>query len=646
MLIKNLLLILLAYICVSCVGTVQETATPKTVLKEQVGEKINFGGVVSVKGIADDKAEVFFYPAQGGSGKYDYIFYFGDVAVPYTVPSEILKADYRGQLKYTVTGLNIAQAYVVKVEARDQISKAKDTNDAILPMTTFTNDVADFMGITSVSNPQGIDGLDSIKVRWAHAFVDFANVTGTAGADPKSYEIVAVNADLLTPADMDNTAKTEAQGRYVKVVDYNASITEVIMRGLPSNKKFYVRVRAIHKDSIDNFVTLRLRSELNTNYLEISTLSSGSPQFDTNSVVVSRNSGVSVTSSLIVNWGSALGVFDHFRIYYGDLSTSVNSSVITDGCVAGTPVLGVYCKKVESNLNSAIIANLNGLTTYQVMVVVCQNSACSAGQRVVADIKTGSTTPTLGGFTGIGSISLASNVNELGKLILNYSPPDFSLGYFDGFIIAFNRDKSLLVYDEITEVPYTGNLVVQPYNYALDSKIIIENISYSDGMQSCFNIYPFVYDGALLKVSYNQNKWLCEIPVIKAPTKSQFPGINQGFTSNASFTVRWPIITKGIYTEFEIYWRKTAGGFDFDEAKTETSAGNFTNYGKAISPGHTTQFTLGNIANGNYRVGVLSRYVNPQTINDGNPDNDIYRSEYNTGIFTCPVINGQSNSCF
>jgi hypothetical protein len=628
----------------SCVGTVQDTATPKTILKSEDATKVSFAGVTEAHAIADDKIEVFFYPATGGTGKFDYIISVGDIPVPFTVPSDVLSADYRGLLKYTVTNLDPAQAYVIKVEAKEQESSTKQTNDTTTMASTFPNDVANFVGVASVSNPQGIDGLDSIKIRWAHAAYDFSNYT--APSNPASYEIVVLRADLLNPSNFDDLAKGEAQGRYLKIVDYNTDTNEITMRGLPSDKKYYVRMRALHIASVNNYSIPRLRSEQNTNYLEISTLSANSPQFDTNSVSVTKNPGPAVTTSLNVAWGAVVGVFDHFRIYYGDTNASVNSGAIADSCIAGNPVGGVYCKKIDATFRSALIANLTALTTYQVMVVICQDIYCTSGKRVVSSIKTGTTTPILAGFNGVTSVSVARNVNEIGKLVLNFTPPDFTLGYFDGFIIGYKKDKTATAYDKISETIYTGPVTLDSFNYAIDSMITVNNISYTDGQNNCFNIYPFVYGPNLDKNEYNADKWVCVIPTISAPSKTDFPGISQAGTNPGAIFMTWAAPGNGVFTQYEVFWKKTAGAFSFNTAIAETSAGNFTNYGRSLAADYVTdqtiQFQLSNLPYTTYKVGVLTYYLNPLTINDDDPTNDVYRSENNDAVFTC-VVNAISN---
>jgi hypothetical protein len=638
----------------SCVGTVQDTDIPKTVIQTKQGSSFTFAGVSEAYGISQDKIEVFFYPATGGNGKFDYIIFVGDLPIPYSVPSDVLIPDYLGRLKFTVTGLEQAQAYVIKVEARDQTTQVKLTNDETTMASTFSNQVADFSGISSVSNPQGVDGLDSIKVRWAHAYYNYADLTNTTPTDPVSYEITALNSDLLKPNSFHDRTKGEADGRYVKLFDYNQNQSDVTLRGLPSGKKYYVRVRAIHRNSFDDVSNDRLRGEKNTNYLEISTLSSSTPEFNTNSVLVTKNSGIAVTSSLIVSWGTVNGVFDHFRLYYQDVTPGIvtnppsfSEANIASTCISGTIVGGFLCKKVDSNSLSATIANLNALSTYRVYLVVCQDIQCT--NKLISLPKTGTTTPTLGGFTGIKSISTARNVNEVGKLTLNYSVPDFTLGYFDGFVIAFKTDVNFVANpDLITEDTYTGTITYDSFNYVYDNSITVNNVSYFDGITKCFNISPFVYNANQTKTWYNNEKWSCVVPTILAPNKDEFTGFRSGTPSIGTVSnpgnifFRWTKPSSGVFTKYEIIYKKVSSvseSFNFSTAISEINSGGTTNYKRLFLSDYLEEYTLPNLVPGTYKIGILTYYLNPL-----DATNSVYRSEYNDRFLTCE-INAVGGTC-
>lgn len=617
-------------------GTVQEAATPKTEIVADPRSAIEFSGVYQATAISQDKIELLFYPATGGSGKYNYIMYIGDSPIPLTVPSEVLLPDYRGLLKYTVRGLDTGKTYFIKIEAEDQLTGGKDSNTAFLQTTTFLNLVADFNGIASVSNTAGVDGLDSIKVRWPHATVDVGSVGGST-TDPASYEIVAVDSNLLTPGDMDDTSRGPTDGRFIKNIIYNSQINETIVRGLKPDTKYYVRVRTIHKSSIDDPNNPRLRGELNTNYLTIKTLSAdlSSISFNASGLQVSRNEGSAQSSSLVLSWPTASGVFDHFRIYYsqnmGDLA-----SIDTSEC----PLSSSYgCKKYPPSATGAIIANLEANKDYFFKLLVCQFEDCTT--YIMGDVKQGSTKPLLAAFPGVSSIRSAANVNEIGKVFLSFPLPDFGEGDFDGYHVAFRPNES--IEPEIISLPsYTGVLEVEPFDYRVATEITITGVNYSEETSYCFSVYPFVYDSEEPSgyKSYENGVWMCATSEVIKPDMVQFPGLTAAETQGYDILVTWGAPTIGIFDLYEVYLRKTDATFSYSAARTQLANGNTTNYSTTLVSGSQSTYRFTNMAPGKYRVGVLTyfAYIPPT----GDPL--IYRSEDNTGIFTC-TVSGTDGAC-
>ena len=96
---------MLSIILTACVGTVEDGEEKKTDTSISKNTDVVFIGIEEAHGIADDKIEVFFPAAQGGSGQYDYYIYYGGGDVPIVVPSDVLTPDYRGLLKYTLDKL-------------------------------------------------------------------------------------------------------------------------------------------------------------------------------------------------------------------------------------------------------------------------------------------------------------------------------------------------------------------------------------------------------------------------------------------------------------------------------------------------------------------------------------------------------------
>lgn len=614
-----------------------DAASPKTGIVAAPSSQIFFGGAYQVNPISQDKFEILFYPATGGSGKYNYIIYVGDNPFPETVPSEVLLQDYRGLLKHTVKGLETGKSYYVKVEARDQKDDGKDDNQVVLQATTFLNLVADFSGIALVSNTAGVDGLDSIKVRWPHAYVDVGSVGGST-TDPVSYEITAVDTTLLTPANMDDKEKGPNQGRFTKSVVYSSMVNETILRGLRADTKYYVRVRAIHKSSVDDVNNPRLRGEMNTNYLSIKTLSSdlSSIKFQTGGLQVSRNEGSAQSSSLVLTWPTASGVFDHFRVYYSQNQADL-ASVDTDTCNVA-PEEG--CKKYDPTATGAIIPNLEANKDYYFKLIVCQFESCESF--IPGDIKQGSTKPVLANFPGITSIRSASNINEIGKIFVTFSLPNFNEGNFDGYHIAYRANASQEK-EIISDSAYIGSLTYDDFDYRTATSITITNVDYSLETSYCITVFPFVWDtdepSGYKSYDENMNE-LCTTSKVISADMDQFPGLISAEMIGNDVLVSWDNPLAGIFDLYEVYIRKTSGTFSYSAARTQIAGGNYANYSTVLVDGGLNTYRFVNIPNGTYKVGVLTyfAYIPPE----GDPV--VYRSEDNEGIFTC-VVNGTMADC-
>ncbi|MGK0367649.1 MAG: hypothetical protein ACI9QD_000787 [Thermoproteota archaeon] len=628
----NLILICSLMMLGACVGEIENVEKDKTLTASYNPGGVIFSGIHSLYPISHTKLEVFFNPATGGSEKYNYRINYGNDSL--TVPSEVLTPDYRGLLKYTLGGLAQAQDYIVSIDAIDQDSGGFIETERALTAKTFQNLVASFTGISQVSNLSGVDGLDSVKVRWAHAEKDFGDITGSSLSDPQAYEITIIDSDLLNPSDFDNSSLTQAQGRYFKAIEYDVAVNESVMRGLPSSSRFFARVRAIHNGSINDFNNPGLRSELNTDYLIIETLNAdlSSLNFDTSSLVVTNTTGENAVNSMILSWDEVSGVFDHYRVYYSLSTTSMNASNITTGCSGnGFDVGGIYCKKVNYTLTTTSVANLIQATDYQFLLVVCQTVTCATGERIVSDLETGATIPTLASFSGIDSIQIASTAVDIGSMDLLVTPPNFDTGYFDGYIVGYKAVLTDTVFDKIGEDGYTGGLSLTSYDYTSENKVRVNGISYDGSTQYCFTVYPFIYDSLGGKLESPNGIWKCSVATIEAPTAEEYEGINQSVTDGNKITVIWNTPSSGVYAEYEVFWSNTGVAFNFSDAILDTTVNyTFTNYNRATVPGDQTSYLIEGLPDGTYVIGVLTRYVNGITA--------IERSEFNTQLFSCIVV--------
>lgn len=630
--------------CISCVGTVQDAKQNYSKINDAPVAPIAFAGILNAIPISDSRIEVFFYPASGGSGKYTYDIILGSATSAISIPSDVLKPDFRGMLKYTITGLDRLSTHAIKVEVRDNDTDVQSTSNIIKTVTTFDNLVADFNGISSASNTPGQDGKDSIKVRWTPA--------RTSGGltkkewDPKSYEIVLVDAERLTPNDMDVTSYGPADGRYVFGINHDSSVNEYIVRGLPSEKRFYVRMRAIHEASIDDVYNPRKRSELNTNYVTIATLSADLTDinFQTDAFSVALAPGEQGLNAIVSSWIAAQGVFDHYRLYYSEAGGGVSTGSFPTLCLSplvSPPGETVYCKKVDFRSSSSPITGLKPYTAYEVVLVLCATTDCPSWQRIVAPVRTIITDPNTPTFNGLREIGIAKSLDELGNLYLKYDPPNFTSGYFDGLVLKMRRttngsDAEIEISTGTTPVYYNN------YNFLLDNQITLRGISYLAVEPYCFTLYPFKWNtDGMSRREFPNDIWKCVSPKPEASTAEQFRGLGAGYTEGNIITLMWDSPEIGVFSHYELFWRKQSGQL-FTWGDAIGQAGNnfdYSNYGRVLISPETTTLSLTNFSDGEYFFGMITFFT--YVTENGTV---VLRSETNTAIRKCIVDSTKTES--
>jgi hypothetical protein len=628
----------------SCVGTVEQADLAKTVTEKTEETDVTFQGVQLVKAISQNRIEVFFYPAVAGSGKYIYKIYYGDDLVA-AVPSDILVPDYRGYLMYTLTNLERGRDYFIRVTATDQNNAVEVDRNLVRTARTFNNLVADFSGISAVSNLQGVDGKDSIRIRWSHASV----LAGSAGNElnPRNYELILMDANKGSPSDLDNSLLTESNGRYLRVIDYNPAVYESVVRGLPSGTKFYVRVRAIHKASVDDVTQPTLRSEQNSKYMVISTFGDGAADivFDFEKVVVTSPPGAAALNALEISWPSAVGLFDHYRLFFAedDGMTFIDFASVPDFCSPAAPVNGIWCRKIAYTESFTTIANLLPLTKYNVVLAICLTPGCEKSDPVtgnpnmlLADVKQGETNPQMASFKGLKEVISARRLSEVGRAVLKFDAPDFTQGHFDGLAVAYkqsiNDPSDIPVV--LSDPSYTGPMIVPYFDYRYANEIVIPGVDYADPQTHCFSVYPFNYKDDGSREEYPNDIWHCMMPQVRGPTADDFAGLDSVIVGGSNYLeMFWTLPLQGVYDSYEIIARKTAGTFNFGAALTELGTGtDSVNYRRlTITNPDATTAVMDMLPDGTYRIGIITRYINPLS---GTPVD----SEYNSAIFSCAVV--------
>ncbi len=321
-----------------------------------------------------------------------------------------------------------------------------------------------------------------------------------------------------------------------------------------------------------------------------------------------------------------------------------------------------FCKKINIEETSSIVGDLPPQVEYQGQLLACLNAFCE--DYIALPVQTVKTATALASFTGVASIELAKDINEIGSLSLRYPSINFATGYFDGLAIEFTTEKNDLMafLNGDGDMPQTymieedessdHNLVHDYFDYQEDNRIIIRGLNYVEEKDYCFAVYPFNYDSSQPggKLFYNENPvWQCKKVEVVAPDKVEFAGITFAYTIENDLELGWNPPSKGIYSHFEIFYRKASGSgdlnFDFFQAIQDTTQNfYFDNYQRVVlgsdngvdgngAPLILSAHSISNLADGYYLIGVLTYF------NGG--INNVKRSELNNEIYQC-YISGSS----
>jgi len=658
---------------VSCVGTVEDKNPPTTKSSDSSKIPLAFDGIVEAIAVGHNKVDVFFEPATGGSGDFTYIITYDGIAAPITVPGEVLRPDYRGRLKYTVTGLEIDRLYAFQVQAKDNTTKQLSVNLAIFDAKTFTNKTCDFNGIVSASPLPGSEGLNAIKVTWSLA-VQIGLDLFPDEQDPVQYVITVIDGKELLPNSMNDTNFGPPK-RKIFFADKTARSANVY--GLLPGKPYYVQVRCEHEGYFEFGSNPTYRRETNVNYILVETLSGGQSSLSLNSAnfVVQRADGAAGINTLKAIWESAQGAFNHYRLYYTRneatqsdpgldslinfknlpsysngtcrsicLRTDAETPSETDhtsrtACYNASPDnRWVDCKKLQFDEVETLFSGLEEKVNYDVKLVACQGISCG----VYADSgapKQMSTDPPMATFTGLSTIEPPRDADELGTIYLKFNPPDFNSGILDGLIVAIGQDDGSYIELNASDVTNTTNYVVGYFDYRSAFEIPVNGIDPYDGAANyCFKAYPFIINNDLSLTKLDPSD---QIPVCLAksdstnnyifpPTKEEFPGSFPPSPGSQSVSLTWSHPPKGIYDRYEIFYRNTDGGqtFNLDAAISDWEDNNVMDtYERVVVSRYYTNKTIENLNPcDTYSFGMVTYYIGL--------DGKEYRSESNDSVWS------------
>ncbi len=646
--LKNLLSLLVISLLTSCVGTVEEAGVDGSFTTVVNEINIQFTGVEEVVGISDSRIEVFFRPAQGESGKYNYKINLGGGLVPVSVPTEVLATtDYRGYLKYTLKDLNPGYLYKISIDVQDQESKLTYKTDKVLEARTFFQKTCNFNGIDSVENLPGTAGTDSLTIKWSNAEVTSKGIKPDKG-DPREYEITLIDAKSYKPSNFFDVDLLGGVGRYTTLVTHDEFSSEYVYRGLPSGTEFFIKVRCYNKEESErpgDKGNPQYDGEMNTNYVKIATLDDtlASIDYDADKILLIRGSGEDATKTFSITWDDVQGVFDHYRIYYTQNATFDESNIIDD-CSVNVPDNSqggsIYCKKIPYNENRVQVFPLASNSLYQVAFVLCQDLSCSTGKRIMMKTWEYDTRVPDSAFFGLTSISAATRLQDLGKLTLAFAKPDSTNGTFDGYTVLYKSGSLTATAQDITDPDtYTGQIEVEPYTTASDEKLTLTNVDY--GQTHCFNVGIFRWKTDGTKQQITNEAWSCITPEVLAPSNSEFTGLTEGESTSrflkSALTIYWDLPTQGVYERYVVFLKHNgATSFSFNDAINETSVGNYTNYYRyEINDPAAESFSLDYVTpGGSFVFGILTEIVTR---------GGSFHSTNNTAIITCNVPASPAN---
>lgn len=610
--IINFVLILL--LC-SCVGTVEDVNPNRTKGSAAGKGRIAFDGIYDARAIAHDKVEIFFYPSLLAVTDVTYIISYDGLTVEKTVPGANLRPDYRGLLKYTVSGLDINTEYAFSVQAKNSDGLIS-TSTLIKRAKTFANKTANFVGIGEVKNLPGFDGRTALRVEWPAA--ERQGTITPKDEDVIQYEIILLDSDVATPVAFDDLSFVEP---FRKVVYVDGTKISHQVNGLQPDTKYFIRVRGVHKGMSTNGDDPSYKAEQNSNYILMGTLSDdmSTIDVDTSSFSVEIPRSVEGKYSLNTSWASAKGSFDHYRLYYkqstaGTPWAAYKSARDTVCSGKETNDTSWSCVEIGFEKDRYTISDLVPFTNYDVYLLVCGTKTCAIGDAIeFSSTPPYKTNPGHAKFNGIYAIENAKYYWALNEIYLRLTPPDINSGVVDGVLVELKERVSGPLSDVFLNHPDYGsglNLSVANFDYKIADEIIVSGVSLSESEPYCFSLIPYYYSEGNLIENRNNETTSCILPRVKTPTQDEFPGLTNAVvdSSTNTLTLAWAAPLGGVYQGFAIFLKIGGGPFLYSEGINSDP-----NYIRINVPFGYTSHQIPFMNNGDYQVGILAYYNDGST---------------------------------
>jgi hypothetical protein len=642
----NTLLLAAVLMLSSCVGTVQDAASPAGLKINASPTRFDFQGLISANPIAHDKIELSFNALESATEEIKYYLTINDSENPIELYMPSVTNGTFGRKIYVVENLQLATQYKFKLSAKKVSSNSISNNENILYARTFTNPVANFAGVSKLSLVPGSEH-NKIKVEWVPAEAEGSIFI--ENYDPTNYEVkISTN-----PLNLQNSSSVPqyvpALSGTLNLNDHPKSLT---IGSLNPDTTYYVQVRAIHKLWRDAYVAgaqpIPIKHEMNTKFLTIRTKVQTNNLDFVDDVRLANANGLDSFSKINVFWPSAVGSFEKYRVFVIerpnanttlDLLDPATLALIDDQPVGSLVNGGLGTKQgyfdVDVEDTSLSIGSLTLQKNYQIKVATCRTTLCpldGGSQAIVSNVKEIEVKPTLAPFSGIYNLVNPETAANLDQITLQFDAPVVTAGYADTlrFYCVDNNNHHLL-----STVPLIGaggctgltlNSAAPPIATHVEQKVA--GVIADGTREYCFAASPVItHMGLNWELPINDRIVRCFNPDVIRPNIVEFPGIKGNCSvSQTSATVNWDIPTGGIYTHFDLFIKEKSISDKFSFSKAVAN-----DYGVPVKKTEletTHTFSTNLMPGKTYEVGVLASVQ----------VNGVWKySEFNLGVKECAM---------
>lgn len=635
-----ILLLIIQAIVSACVGTVSEKNSQLGNITDtgSGAEVVSFSGLFSANAIAHNKVELSFFPAKGDQGNITYEIFINGSPIASKLAGKTLIINSKGLMTRVITNLTTNTTYNFNMKAQSVGSSSSSVLDPskTLSATTFSNETADFQGISSLVLGAGESGTNTAVVNWLAAVTKGSTISPKA-TDPVAYEVRYIS-QLGGIANLNNNSYT-GPDRVIIQSPSNLStspslstLTSMTINGLNPGTLYYFQVRAIHKNYALYGADAAYKKESNTKYLFVKTLeSSGIFDFNPSQVSLVTPPGEAGLTRLNLSWLPASGSFYNYRVCYikvAESNIAPGDVTTTDNIIDNNSLLINDCIEKQAEDTFHQLVSLDSYAYYQVKVVACKTVTCEFGNRIVSDLKSSRVVAVVSPFGGILTYENPNSELALSTVKINFDPPLTTTGYLNQFrLFCYNgsNDTSPVRIDHLAfptsgtgkslcdgiTIPTTFPTTLTEFASFDKLEIELPNNGIDGVKKYCFSLVPTIYDPNLLQSDVANAVVKCFTPQIKTPNIIQFPGRNESCTIvNKDIQITWPTPTGGLYSKFIVFYQEKPTGaefFSFQNAVTEYTAGTPGNYkwidniDKALIVQNITNLVPGT----KYNIGVI-----------------------------------------